>query len=714
MLRIRKIGDGILFGGMIFLLFLVVFESLVKIPSWVAVGGRLHPLLLHFPIVLLLIAFFISWLPAKNKTSEEWLALLRQVAALSAVITAIAGMLLSLEDDDAGNVLLLHKIGGVVTALLGYLFYAYYELLENRPAVKKGFTIAGALVITATGHWGATLTHGENYVLEPVYKFKKDLPPPEKAIVFSDIIQPILNSKCAACHNPSKLKGELLLTDADGVLEGGKSGELFKPGQPEMSLLIERLHLPLNEKKHMPPASKPQLTDAEAALLYAWIKSGAVMDTLLFSLPEQDTFRILATNYLQPEGPAAPVYDFKAADEKKVKELNNNYRVIVPLGKGSPALSVNLYGRNIYTSKSLEELLPLKQQIVELNLAHLPVKDEDIKTIKQFANLEKLNLNYTELSSAGVEQLTSLSKLRELMLSGTQVTATSLEKVLGLDKLKSVYIWDTPVDSLQLQPLKTKFSNIRFETGFKDDGAEITQLSPPVIKATQGIFHNAKTVEITHPFTGVEIRYTLDGTQPDSVTGMIYTEPIPIDRSVTLKASAHKSGWYGSMAAQATFIRQGFVPDSIDYITQADPQYHSDEPRVLIDGALGSFTNIANGEWLGYQTREAAFYLFFNEKVSPNEVLIQMMKNTGGDIFPAARLEVWGGLNEGHLQLLGRKNNPIPEKSEPRTSFQEVIPLSRAEVQCLKIIIYPVSSLPAWNRRKGNPAWIMLSEVVVN
>lgn len=714
MQKIKKTGEVILFAGMIFLLFLMVFESLVKIPSWLAVAGRLHPLLLHFPIVLLIIAFFGSWIPARSTRGNEWLELLRLLAALSAVFTAIAGMLLSLEDEDTGNVLLLHKVGGVVTALLGYLFYAYYRFLEDRPAVRKGFTIAAACVIIATGHWGATLTHGENYVLEPVFKFKKKLPPPEKAIVFTDIIQPILNNKCASCHNPSKLKGELLLTDAGGVLAGGKSGALFKPGDPEMSLLIQRLHLPMNEKKHMPPASKPQLTDAEASLLYAWIKSGAVMDTLLFSLPEQDSFRVLATTYLQPEGPAAPVYDFKAADDKKIKELNNNYRVIVPLGQGSPALSVNLYGRNIFSSQSLEELLPLKQQIVEINLAHLPVKDEDVKIISQFANLEKLNLNYTEVSAAGITQLTSLSKLRELMLSGTRITTDALEKVLSNPGLKSVYIWDSGIDSIQLQSLRKAFPLVSFETGFVDKGEEIALLSPPIIRTPQGIFHNEKKIELTHPFSGIEIRYTLDGTQPDSVTGEIYKEPVIINRSVTLKASAHKPGWYGSPVAQASFIRQGFVPDSIAYVTLPDPAYRSDESRVLIDGALGNFTNIANGEWLGYQKREAAFYLFFDEKISPNEVLIQMMKNTGGDIFPAARLEVWGGLDEGHLQLLGRKNNPVPENAEPRNSMQEIIPLNKTEVQCLKIIIHPVASIPAWNRRKGNPAWVILSEVVVN
>ena len=465
----------------------------------------------------------------------------------------------------------------------------------------------------------------------------------------------------------------------------------------------------------MPPASKPQLTEAESALLYAWIKSGAVTESKLFSLPEQDSFRLLATDYLQAGKNAdEPMYDFKAADEKKILALNNNYRVVVPLGKNSPALSVNLYGRSIFSTKALEELLPVKQQIVELNLSRLPVKDEDMKVIRQLVNLQKLNLNYTDVTANGVEQLNTLQKLREITLSGTAVTAAALSKVLPLPELASVFVWDTKIDSVQLQPLKKKFPNVHIETGYVDKGDVIIALSPPVIKTPQGIFNKTTTLEIKHPFKGVDIRYTLDGTQPDSVSGKLYTEPVAIDQSVTLIARAYKKGWYGSAPVQAAFIRQGFTPDSISFITRPDPKYSAETPRLLTDGTLGDYTNFSNGEWLGYQKNEAALYLFFNNKINPGNVLLQMMQNTGGHIFPPVKIEVWGGMDEGHMQLLGKLFPHQPEKNESARSLQATIPLTAAEVHCLRLMLYPVASLPAWHNSKGSPAWIFLSELVVN
>jgi hypothetical protein len=79
------------------------------------------------------------------------------------------------------------------------------------------------------------------------------------------------------------------------------------------------------------------------ALLYAWIQSGSVLNQKLITLPAKDTFRMLASRYLSPteNNIDQTVYDFPAADEDKIKSLNNNYRVIEPQGIQSPALAVH-------------------------------------------------------------------------------------------------------------------------------------------------------------------------------------------------------------------------------------------------------------------------------------------------------------------------------------------------------------------------------------
>ena len=80
------------------------------------------------------------------------------------------------------------------------------------------------ILLVVTGHLGGNLTHGATYLfqyapnpirtlagLQPkVKKTFKKITDIDSALVFEDVIHPILDARCASCHNEEKLKGELL------------------------------------------------------------------------------------------------------------------------------------------------------------------------------------------------------------------------------------------------------------------------------------------------------------------------------------------------------------------------------------------------------------------------------------------------------------------------------------------------------------------------
>jgi uncharacterized membrane protein len=65
--------------------------------------------------------------------------------------------------------------------------------------------------------------------------------------------------------------------------KGGKGGVPWDTTKADLGLLISSLHLPLEDKKHMPPRGKVQLTDDEIVLLAAWVKGGSRFDQLVSS-----------------------------------------------------------------------------------------------------------------------------------------------------------------------------------------------------------------------------------------------------------------------------------------------------------------------------------------------------------------------------------------------------------------------------------------------
>lgn len=76
----------------------------------------------------------------------------------------------------------------------------------------------------------------------------------------------------------------------------------------------------------------------------------------------------------------------------------------------------------------------------------------------------------------------------------------------------------------------------------------------PIFNPTGGIFSAPITVTISCSSPGVTIRYTTDGSIPTETLGTIYTSPISITTTTTLKAVAYGNGYSVSPAAQAHYI----------------------------------------------------------------------------------------------------------------------------------------------------------------
>lgn len=95
----------------------------------------------------------------------------------------------------------------------------------------------------------------------------------QEAIEYHRDVKPILKERCFACHGALKQKGKLRLDTADAMRRGGAGGAAVVAGQPDKSLLIERI-TSADDSERMPPEGKP-LTPGQIAMLRKWIQQGA-------------------------------------------------------------------------------------------------------------------------------------------------------------------------------------------------------------------------------------------------------------------------------------------------------------------------------------------------------------------------------------------------------------------------------------------------------
>jgi uncharacterized membrane protein len=697
------------------LTFLFIFDSRLSLPPWLQVAGRMHPLVLHFPVVLIILyAILILVLPVRRLKADEPYSqitdLLLLLASLSAVITALMGIFLSREPGYDPEALQWHKWAGLALSLFTLAAYYFRNQLQAGKWRSSLTAVLAIFLVIFTGHQGAGITHGQNFLLAPMMPEKKQpVIPFEQAEVFAHMVRPILEAKCFTCHNAKKAKGELVMETEALLLKGGKSGALWDTAAGDLGLLLRRVHLALEEKKHMPPQGKTQLTDEEIEILTLWIRKGADFKVKAINLPATDTLRQLAEHMFIPSGD--PGYDFAAADQEEVKKLNTANRIVTEESLHSPALTVSFFNSQLYEPAQLKDLAAIKKQIVSLDLSKMPVKDDDMKIIGGMENLRVLNLSFTSITGASLGELKGLKFLHSLSLAGTQVTAEQLKSLAALPKLKNVYAWNIPADATAMDKIRSDLKNIYFDTGFKGDTI-VLKLSPPAIQNEAMIITHPVPLELKHYIRGATIRYTLDGSEPDSIHSPEYKAGQMITGNTIVKAKAYKSGWVSSDIVEANFYRSTYRPDTMIFITPPDPMFKGNS--TLLSDLESGESNFRNGGWMGWRQNNMETLMHFNEPVKVQSVTLSTLLDIGGYIFPPASIEIWGGNDAEKMKLLGKLSPPQPTRLGPGGSHSLDVSFTPTEVSYIKIITVPVAKLPAWHPGKGEKGWVFIDEILVN
>ena len=96
--------------------------------------------------------------------------------------------------------------------------------------------------------------------------------------VFEKDILPLLEKRCSGCHGKDERKGDLELSSAEKLLEGGRGGPVIVPGRSSESRIVDRITR-RDSKTMPPPKSGKPLSDAETAAIREWIDGGARAET---------------------------------------------------------------------------------------------------------------------------------------------------------------------------------------------------------------------------------------------------------------------------------------------------------------------------------------------------------------------------------------------------------------------------------------------------
>jgi Planctomycete cytochrome C len=275
-----------------------------SLPPAAQVVGRLHIALLHFPLVLVIVAAAAVWLLPRTSVAsvdaDRVVQKLLWATAVAGVLAAVTGLMLADEEEFLGRSALTfqyHRAGGLAVAAISILAAA---LPAKWLRVRVPLLSVAALLVLIVGHWGGNLVHGDGYVLGPLNKkaIKTD---DEGGRVASDAheadgseergrwaegtivdkpdfkthIAPVFERSCIKCHGATKRKGGLRLDEKRYAMKGGESGLVLVAGDPDKSLVFTMCALPPDDDDVMPERGK-LLALSEIENIKRWVSQGAV------------------------------------------------------------------------------------------------------------------------------------------------------------------------------------------------------------------------------------------------------------------------------------------------------------------------------------------------------------------------------------------------------------------------------------------------------
>ncbi|MCL6267091.1 DUF2231 domain-containing protein [Flagellimonas myxillae] len=678
--------------------------------------GNLHPLFVHLPIGILLMAFLMElYYRKKPEPKDNGIVLFTLgIGAISSLLSIITGWFLG--DNGGYDEQLLDQHRWIAVAFsVGSIALFFLKKSSANQAQKfylPSFVVV-LVLLTLTGHYGGSLTHGEDFLFATKYE-EPVIENVEKAAVFSEIVQPILQRKCVSCHNAGKAKGGLLLESEGNLMAGGDSGSLLDSLEQEgMSLLMHRLHLPVENEEHMPPKGKVQLTSEEVMLLEWWMENKHCFDCLVEDLHHEGKLTSALEALEKDTSSEALLADeVDEVPEDFITLLSQNDISAQLVSEEMPLLSVNFLKRKNLSEADFELLVSYKENVVGLNLGHTNLDDELIKQLKPFKNLIKLQLQHTQITNAGLNEIKRFKLLESLNLYSTEVDDAGLDQLSKLSKLKKLFVWQTPMTSEGLAAFKEQHRQVEIQGQIADSVFAASTLGPPTIVAEHEIFMDSIQISLEQFFDGAKLHYVLEDSQNDTLPKE-YTGPFYINETTTLRTFATLEGWEPSLESTRNFLKSRVEVDKVSLGTTPHPKYSGNGGETLIDYSRGTI-NFVDGRWLGFEGKHMTATVEFKEPTVVSRIAVGSLSVPTNWIFRPVGYTVWGSVDGQSYTRLKSIDLPLTAPSIDIERLVYDIEIPPTILKKIRLRVKSQLKNPDWHPSPGGKSFIFLDELVFN
>lgn len=208
-----------------------------------------------------------------------------------------------------------------------------------------------------------------------------------------------------------------------------------------------------------------------------------------------------------------------------------------------------------------------------------------------------------------------------------------------------------------------------------------------------------------------EIRYTIDGSEPNKKSS-IYKKPIEISQSTTVRSAVFRNGELLGIHRTSYYnIHKAFAAD-IDIKSPNSPKYDGQGQHTLVNGIEGSIS-FSDGQWKGFSGDDMIANIDLGEQTNIQRISVDALQDIASWIFlPQRAIFEVSSDGETYNQLEIIEDNSFP--SQGGKLIRKYCTSETAEsIRYIRITLKNFGVCPKGHAGEGEPAWLFVSEIVV-
>ena len=206
------------------------------------------------------------------------------------------------------------------------------------------------------------------------------------------------------------------------------------------------------------------------------------------------------------------------------------------------------------------------------------------------------------------------------------------------------------------------------------------------------------------------IRYTLDGSEPTSESAL-YTEPIEITESCTLKAKSDRADM-GNRVYEKQFTAHKAMGRPVRTLTMTHPSYTFNCPDLLTDGLVGAGP-YNSGDFAGWYNKPFEAIIDMGG-VSYDSLTLSTLVFRYDYIFGPTSIEVLTSEDGENFSQLAYAEYQIEGRVDDGNGCQDyTLTFPATSAKYIKVVAGCLKALPEWHSGAGRPGFLFVDEVIV-